>query len=459
MKCNLRLPQFFLLIPILLLTLASCETDDGNSGDENQNNTSDVFSEFFGNPINRSFLGTVINTNNQPIEGVSITIGSSIAITDANGVFFIENASVNERFGYIKAEKAGYIHGSRSVVPSSGVNKVNIMLLEANIVGTTNSGIAETITLPDGSSVALDGNFVNEDGSVYNGSVDVIMHHLDPMDEDMIDQMPGMLYAENENGAERMLQTLGMLAVELRGNGGEDLNLGNGSSAEIKIPVDPSLMAIAPPSIPLWYFDEDNGYWKEEGQAVLVGNMYVGTVTHFSFWNCDIPAEAITLCISATDDENNPLNNLYVTITSTTFGTTSGYINESGEVCGFVPSGEALELNIYSYEFCSDMPLLTQSIGPFNSDSDISIIIPETNDIISETVFGTFNTCGGNPVSNGYVQLSYGGQTFTDAVTDGSFEINLLRCDNDNYIYNKSRRLCKLTNYRYYQLYIYYTFN
>ncbi len=433
MKCKLRLPQFYFLILFSLLALTSCQTDDGNSGNNDpQNNIPDTFSDYFGNQINRDFLGTVVDVNNQPIEAVTITIGSSMAMTDANGVFFINSATVNERFGYVKAEKTGYIHGSRSVVPSTGVNKVNIMLLEADVAGTTNSGTSETITLSNGSSVALDGNFVKEDGSAYSGSVDVIMHHLDPMDEDMSVQMPGMLYAENQEGAERMLQTLGMLAVELRGTGGEDLNLGNGSSAEIKIPVDPSLMATAPPSIPLWYFDEDNGYWKEEGQAVLVGNMYVGTVTHFSFWNCDIPAEAITLCVSATDDENNPLNNLYVTITSTTFGTTGGYINENGEVCGYVPSGETLELNVYSYEFCSDMPLLTQSIGPFNSDSSITVIIPESNDVISETVTGTFNTCSGDPVSNGYVQVTYGSQTFTDAVTDGSFEINLLRCDEDN---------------------------
>ena len=119
-------------------------------------------------------------------------------------------------------------------------------------------------------------------------------------------QMPGMLYAENENGAERMLQTLGMLAVELRGSGGEDLNLAEGSTSEIKVPVDASLMSIAPNTIPLWYFDEVNGYWKEEGQATLQGNMYVGTVSHFSFWNCDIPTEAITLCVTATNEENVP---------------------------------------------------------------------------------------------------------------------------------------------------------
>jgi len=427
-----KLPNLILMLLFSLLTMTSCEKDDGNSGGEQQEIIPDTFSEYFGNTVSRNFLGNVIDTNRNPIEGVSITIGNETAITDSNGIFILNNANIKERFGYIKAEKAGYIHGSRSVVPTNGTNKVTIMLLEATVVGTVNSGSSETVSMGNGSSVSFDGNFKKADGSAYSGSVNVIMHHLDPADEDMPQQMPGMLYAENEEGAERMLQTLGMLAVELRGDNGEDLNLAEGSTSEIKIPVDASLMGMAPATIPLWYFDEINGYWKEEGQATLQGNMYVGNVSHFSFWNCDIPTEAITLCITATNDDTNPLNNLRVSITSVTFGTTYGYTNENGEVCGYVPSNETLELNVYSYDFCGNTPLYSEMIGPFNADSNISIIVPDNSDIIEETVTGIFNTCSGDPVTDGYVQLSYGYETYIDVVTDGAFEISLLRCEEEN---------------------------
>ncbi|MFC0603926.1 hypothetical protein, partial [Winogradskyella pulchriflava] len=305
-------------------------------------------------------------------------------------------------------------------------------LLEATVVGTVNSGASETITVNDGSSVSFDGNFIKEDGSSYSGAVDVIMHHLDPADEDMPMQMPGMLYAENEDGAERMLQTLGMLAVELRGSGGEELNLAVGSTSEIKMPVDPSLMSIAPATIPLWHFDEARGYWKEEGFATLQGNMYVGTVSHFSFWNCDIPAEAITLCVTATDEEGNELNNLLVTITSSTYGTSEGQTNEKGEVCGLVPSNEALSLNIYLHNNCNNSPIYTSTIGSFSSDSNITIIIPDIPSFIGETVIGTFNTCDGDAVTNGYVKLVYGDLSYIDSVINGEFEISLLRCPENN---------------------------
>ncbi|HLT54385.1 MAG TPA: hypothetical protein VKZ97_10850, partial [Flavobacteriaceae bacterium] len=46
-----------------------------------------------------------------------------------------------------------------------------------------------------------------------------------------------------------------------------------------------------------------------------------------------------------------------------------------------------------------------------------------------ETVTGTFNTCDDNPVTDGYVFLSYQNQGQSALIDNGSFEFNLLRCD------------------------------
>ena len=244
----------------------------------------------------------------------------------------------------------------------------------------------------------------------------------------MSDQMPGMLYAENSDGEERMLQTLGMLSVELKGSAGEDLNISTGSSAKITIPLDPSLQPIAPSTIPLWYFDEENGYWKEEGEAVLTGTNYVGTVTHFSFWNCDIPAEAVRFNVSVTDDANIPLVFSYVTITSSTFGTRGGFTNENGVVSGLIPSNEVLILEVFDADICGTNSIYTESVGPFSSDASLEITVPLNTDIISETIKGNFTKCDNTSVSNGYVIVSYGNDRYINTVTDGNFEVHLLRC-------------------------------
>jgi len=424
----------------LIIFSFSCNDEELNTNTPPQGNAPDptTFSQNFGNEISRNFLGTVIDKNNNPIENVTITVGNSIASTDSNGVFIINNANVNERFAYIKASKAGYIHGSKAVVPSSGTNKITIMLLDETVIGTTNSGSQETFNLDNGASVSLEGEYIKEDGTAYSGSVDVIMHHLNPEDENMSNQMPGMLYAANSQNEERMLQTYGMLAVELRGSGGEDINLAEGSTAEIRVPLAANLVASAPATIPLWYFDETHGYWIEDGQANLVGNEYVGTVTHFSFWNYDAQFPAVNLCINVVDENDNPISNLSITLTHSNsdylYPTSSGYTNENGEVCGLVPSNETLELNAYSYDACGSNTIYTSNIGPFSTDSTITIMIPIQNnpEIITETITGNFNDCDGNPVIDGYVNLTYGNQSYIDIVDDGNFEITLIRCAGDD---------------------------
>jgi hypothetical protein len=428
-----------LLILALITVNTSCKNDDISTTPPQGNNPDPTtFSQNFGNEISRNFLGTVVDKNNNPIENVTITVGNSIASTDSNGVFIINNANVNERFAYIKASKAGYIHGSRAVVPSSGTNKITIMLLDETVIGTTNSGSQETFNLDNGASVSLEGEYIKEDGTAYSGSVDVIMHHLNPENENMSNQMPGMLYAANSQNEERMLQTYGMLAVELRGSGGEDINLAEGSTAEIRVPLAANLVASAPATIPLWYFDETHGYWIEDGQANLVGNEYVGTVTHFSFWNYDAQFPAVNLCINVVDENDNPISNLSITLTHSNsdylYPTSSGYTNENGEVCGLVPSNETLELNAYSYDACGSNTIYTSNIGPFSTDSTITIVIPiqDNPEIITETITGNFNDCNGNPVIDGYVNLTYGNQSYIDIVNDGNFEITLIRCAGDD---------------------------
>jgi len=417
---------------LLLLLVISCEKPSLSVVMEDPDVAvtpivSTTFSENFGPEVNSDFIGSVLDINSLPVAGANIIIGAATATTDENGVFIIKGATVNEKFAYIKASKSGYINGSRAVIPVAGANNIAIMLLEQNEAGTTNSGKVKTI-VSNGASVTLNGAYVKEDGSNYTGTVKVHLHHLNPIDENMSDQMPGMLYAENSDGEERMLQTLGMLSVELKGSAGEDLNISTGSSAKITIPLDPSLQPIAPSTIPLWYFDEENGYWKEEGEAVLTGTNYVGTVTHFSFWNCDIPAEAVRFNVSVTDDADIPLVFSYVTITSSTFGTRGGFTNENGVVSGLIPSNEVLILEVFDADICGANSIYTESVGPFSNDASLEITVPLNTDIISETIKGNFTKCDNTTVLNGYVIVSYGNDRYINTVTDGNFEVHLLRC-------------------------------
>ena len=410
-----------------LLIVFSCEKDNNIPINQEQEDglTDNPFLANFGNSISASFIGQVVDENNQPIVGVNITLGSGFATTDVNGVFTVNEATVFEKLAYIKASKQGYITGSRSLVPTNGINQVKIMLLDATPIATIVSGQAITIDLPNGTKVDFEGSFETNLGVPYQGNVDVVLKHLNPDEDDMNLQIPGMLIAQDLNDQLQVLETYGMIAVELIGANGEDLNIASGTTATITIPV-PTNATNPPATIPLWYFDEQYGYWIEEGEATLIGSEYVGDVSHFSFWNCDAPFEVVQACITLQDNNGNPLPSLYtqLTLQTTTWNSTSaGYTNSNGEVCGLIAANEALTLTVPNY----GCDVFTTTIGPFSADDTVTVTVTNSTEQIT-TLTGMFNDCDGNPITNGYMQLVNGNNAQIIPITDGTVNESISYC-------------------------------
>ena len=427
------------VITIALLSALACNNEPVGDliGNDNTPPPSSVtLEENFGSLTSGDFMGQVIDPQHSPVSNATVRIGNSSTTTDDNGIFILKDSQVYETFAYIKVEKSGFIDGSRSVVPTSGINQVKIMLLPETITETISSGTPQTVSLANGASVSLPGEYIRSSGENYSGNVHVILHFLNPTEEDMTLQMPGMLLAQNLQNEARMLKTLGMLAVELRSEAGEELNLAAGSSATISVPLDAEILSDAPSEIPLWYFDETKGYWIEEGSATLQGNAYVGTVSHFSFWNCDIPTEYVNLCLTISDSNANALSQILVSIESEFNGTGTGITNETGEVCGIVPANQILNLHFNIYNICNniEIPNTSQTIGPLSSDTTLNIVLdaPEVEEYL-ETITGVFTSCDGTPVVNGYVEGSVeSGEQFYSVVNGGVFEINVLSCNENS---------------------------
>ncbi len=417
---------------IILFSINACEDDNNVPLNEqtSEGESGNPFLENFGDSITARFIGTVVNEENNPISGVTVTVGNSMAVTDQNGVFSVESATVYEKFAYVKASKSGFIDGSRALVPTDGVNQVKIMLLELEVLTTVSSGQTISVGLPNGTAIDFAGDYQYENGNAYQGNVDVVLKHINPDDEDMELQMPGMLLAENLDGDLRVLETYGMIAVELIGENGEELNIAEGTVAEISIPV-PTSATNPPATIPLWHFDEVNGYWVEEGEATLIGNMYVGEVTHFSFWNCDAPFETVDFCVTIVDENNDVIPNLLVLITTdiaTWSQTASGWTNSNGEVCGLIPNNETLVLTVPDFGCINND--YTENIGPFTTDQNITVTVTDSNPL-NTNLTATLNDCTGNPITNGYANVFYNNQSHIIAITNGMLSENIAYCSAD----------------------------
>ena len=422
--------KFQILLALLVLSIAfsSCNPNDDDTTNTN-NNTN--FSENFGAKADRDFIGQVVDTNNQPIPNVAVKIGTSTVQTDMNGVFIINQANVNERFAYITAKKVGFIDGSRAMVPTNGKNNVRIMMIPNTPLATIQSGVASEVALPSGTKVVFDGAFETEAGVAYSGSVAVAMFHLAASNENISSLMPGMLYAQATDGSAKVLETFGMMQVELKGSAGQKLQIAKTHTAQINMPIEASQLATAPSSIPLWHFDEENGYWKQEGVATKIGNKYVGNVSHFSWWNCDTFSSTVNLTVKVVDSNGNPLSNVGVGLVVNSSNFTSYILStdNNGQVSGLIPANQTLTLNVYSSAQCSNLPINTRSIGPFSINTVLPDIVLNSAAILTTTVQGNLLKCDNTNVTNGYVFLDYGNQTLLTTVTNGAFNFDTTYCN------------------------------
>jgi len=306
-----------------------------------------------------------------PVQGAAVTSGTSSASTDENGVFNFSDISMSSRFGYVKVVKQGYFTGSRSILTNAASsNYVTITLIPRTSKGSFAASSGGTVVVQTGDTVAFDASsVVNAATNVaYTGTVHVYAAYLDPMANDRSEQMPGDLRGIDSTGKETMLQSFGMMVVELEGDGGEKLQIAPGKVANISMKIPDALKTGAAATIPLWYFNDTTGRWIEQGTAVRKDGQYCGQTSHFSWWNFDAPVGAVNFKVRLKDQHGNPLTYTRVDLISPTFGRGSAFTDAAGYASGLIPKGEILQLRVIS--LCGS-ELAGANIGPALADQDL----------------------------------------------------------------------------------------
>ena len=237
---------------------------------------------------------------------------------------------------------------------------------------------------------------------------------------------PGDFQATRTDGSEAFLTSFGVLQVELYSEEGRKLQLAENSEAILTIPVPLSMQQEAPQTIPLWYFDLEEGIWIEDGQAQLQGNTYKGSVSHFTPWNADLPQDWIRIAGRVTCnslDHNNaqiqPLSGLLVTIEQMTIRT-----DPDGGFETFAPAGREFTVHIKpsgNHGIGLEQPI---TFGPFpaQSSQDLSdIVVDPCPAIIKGTIVG----CDNLPIG-GIIRTTFNkGLQLITATNDGEFAISV----------------------------------
>ncbi len=380
--------------------------------------------------FNASAFVEVRDVNGLPMKGVEINLGNKVEYTDEDGVVYLKDVTM-EKSTYVTAQLSGYFHGSRRFYPMPNHTEfVKIILLPFNAIGSIESANGGMVNLTDGTTLEFPSNaIVDLNGNEYNGTVSISAQPLNADDPDLSFKMPGDLVGDKENGDRGSLASMGMVAVEMRSSTDDLLQIKSGSKVEIRMHVPAEMINNVPSTIPMWYFDEATGFWKEQGQATLDGNTYVAQVGHFSYWNYDAWFPAVKWGATFVYENGSPASQIQVCISIINLATTKcAYTNEAGVVCGLVAANELLLMEVKTP--CGET-ILSQQIGPF-SDSTMSgpFTIPSAA-LELTSISGTAVNCDGDPVTNGYAKIKLNDvnyYTVMDAAT-GTFDLAVINCN------------------------------
>ena len=385
--------------------------------------------------VNAAVSGFITDENNEAIANAGVTIGNKSTFSDKYGFFEINNVEVIKEAGLVTVDYPGYFKGIKTYMATEGKSAFfRIKLIPKIIIGNINAATGGNVILTNGLSISLPANGVVNiaTNTAYNGQVNIAAHWINPTANDLNQVMPGDLRGLDMAGSMKLLTTYGMVAVELTGAGGELLQVADNKKATLTVPLPAGLVASAPATIPLWYFDELTGLWKEEGKAIKSGNSYTGEVSHFSYWNCDVPANFVRFKCTVTNAKGIPITNAYVKISVAGNPQRAGYgyTDSSGYTSGAVPANSQLLLEVFGEYNCLS-GLLAKNFTTTSTNVDLGkIIIPAA---YSSTITGNVNNCSNAAVTNGFIILKKDGLNFHQVLSNtGSFSFTTALCSTNS---------------------------
>ncbi len=382
--------------------------------------------------VESSYYGVVMDQESRELLSGATLITETGTITSDNfGYFTIRPSALSQEGSLIKVEMPGYFDAFKFVMPSPGNSTyIEIQMVKEKVLGVLNTNETKTINISDpDTKITFQANSIADaNGNAYSGDYEVLIHYYDSRETGYMESIPGDLRGTDKEGNPVQLESYGMMAVELRSLAGEELNLLDGATATWQVSLV-SEVADLPLQIPLWSLDENTGIWIEDGMADLINGVYVGEVSHFSFWNCDWPYPLIEISGFIKDAAGQVVSDVFIEV-KIVDGLGSGYgvTDNSGAFRGKVPADELLELTFFRDCF----NLQTLEVGPFSEDTELDPIIIGLPDDQSVEYFGVFLNCDGTPVENGYVIVEddFGLVDLIQVGEGGSFSGEIIVCNN-----------------------------
>lgn len=414
---------------MMLLSFASCSKlqDMLNEGDDGDDDGGEKPELVEGRMEDLSLSGIVRDINGTPLEGVSIVSGSSVATTNADGFFEFDKIQIvnvlNDR-SVVRFSKAGYFDVVRSGSSADGESWEVVMCQKENndftSIKSYSSSSSQTLQAGEMKiEMPQDGYKVDGTGASYSGKVNTEMVYLDPNNEKFSEMMPGGdLVAVRTDNSSAKLVSYGMTDLNMYAENGDKLQLKEGSKAKLTFPIPAGMNENPPASIPLWSFNEKTGLWEEEGSAALQGNVYVGEVGHFSWYNLDYPENQATVYGYVKDNTGKALPGVRLSIgqlLTPTVTDSKGYYEQE------VPANTAFNITVKPQYYCVGNQKVSVQVPALNPGEkrQVNITLPH-----NVRVYGKVKNEKGDGIrSTVWVQTDKAQTAVYQTDRDGNFNI------------------------------------
>lgn len=256
-----------------------------------------------------------------PIVDAVVSIAGQEIHSDEWGNALFEELSEGRIVAQVKASGFAPATAVAEVTKGAHVGAVvKLMQLDQPIPFDAN---VETVLRHSDVRVSIPANsLVYSNGELVAGEVTATIVPLDPTSS-AIEAVPGPLVGVSGSMGETVeLESIFMAEISLTQDG-KPVNLAEGATAIIELPVPESLKSKYTPGteIPSWSYSLDLGVWEKGEVGVIEVSMedperliWVAPVHHFTWWNSDNPwTEKHCYDVLVVDDNGTPVGNMPLT--------------------------------------------------------------------------------------------------------------------------------------------------
>jgi hypothetical protein len=227
------------------------------------------------------------STTGVALANVEVSVGGCTTTTNEQGFYTLQNIAVNER-AVVNFKKEGYLLGSTHIQIKTDSSNY----LEYGMHAHDHQWNYDSTEEIFGSHIAVDASaaYIDTEGKPYSGIITANLTILDTTTNEGKELFPGAFKGINTNGTMIQFDSYGLITIYLNDSNGNRLNLADGETATLGFDAVSSLEEQS--TIPLWYYDYEQGLWFEEGYAELQADgTYRGDISHLGTWSLNRPIE------------------------------------------------------------------------------------------------------------------------------------------------------------------------